>query len=66
MATNLALDDALIVEAQLIGRHRSKKDAVTAALMEYIQRHKQEEIIQLFGAIDFSPEYDYKTARKSR
>jgi Arc/MetJ family transcription regulator len=63
MATNLALDDALIVEAQMIGHHKSKKDAVTAALTEYIQRHKQEEIIGLFA---FSPVYDYKAARKSR
>jgi Arc/MetJ family transcription regulator len=66
MATNLALDDALIVEAQMIGHHKSKKDAVTAALTEYIQRHKQEEIIGLFGSVDFSPIYDYKAARKSR
>jgi Arc/MetJ family transcription regulator len=66
MATNLALDDALIVEAQMIGHHKSKKDAVTAALTEYIQRHKQEEIIGLFASVDFSPVYDYKAARKSR
>ena len=66
MATNLALDDALIVEAQAIGHHKSKKDAVTAALTEYIQRHKQEEIIGLFGSVDFSPDYNYKASRKSR
>jgi Arc/MetJ family transcription regulator len=66
MATNLALDDALIVEAQRIGHHKSKKDAVTAALTEYIQRHRQEEIIGLFGTVDFSSDYDYKAARHGR
>ena len=32
MATNLALDDKLIAEAQKAGRHRTKKDAVNGAL----------------------------------
>jgi len=63
MPTNLALDDALINEARQIGGHKSKKEAVTAALKEYIQRHKQAEIIQLFGKIDFDPTYDYKKER---
>lgn len=31
MATNLALDDSLIEEARIAGRHRTKKDAVTMA-----------------------------------
>ena len=44
MATNLALDDALIVEAQAIGGAATKKAAVTEALKEYIQRRKQVQI----------------------
>jgi Arc/MetJ family transcription regulator len=48
MATNLAIDDALIEEAKMVGHHRTKKAAVTIALQEYIQRHKQSEIIGLF------------------
>jgi hypothetical protein len=63
MATNLALDDSLIVTAQKVGHHKSKKAAVTAALMEYIKRHKQAEIIDLFGQLDFDPKYDYKAGR---
>lgn len=38
VATNLAIDDKLILEAQRIGGHRTKKSAVTEALKEYIQR----------------------------
>ena len=64
MATNLAIDDALIKEAQEVGGHRTKKDAVTAALREYIQRRKQLEILDLFGTIDFDPAYDYKAERR--
>jgi hypothetical protein len=65
MPTNLAIDDRLIVEAQKLGRHRTKKDAVTAALDEYIQRRKQPDILPLFGTIDYENEnnYDYKKER---
>lgn len=63
MATNLALDDSLIAEAQKIGQHKTKKDAVTTALKEYIARKKQLRILDLFGKLDFDPDYDYKKAR---
>src|SRR5205823_10795668 len=64
MATNLALDDKLIAEAQKAGRHRTKKDAVTAALAEYVKRHKQQRILEAFGSFDFDPAYDYKAERR--
>jgi len=63
MATNLALDDSLISQAQKVGHHKTKKDAVTTALKEYIARKKQIEVIDLFGKIDFDKNYDYKKAR---
>lgn len=63
MATNLALDDNLIIQAQKIGRHRSKKEAVTIALKDYISRKKQRKIVELFGRIDFDEKYNYKKAR---
>lgn len=66
MPTNLAIDDNLILEAQKLGRHRTKKAAVTAALDEYIQRRKQQEIIALFGTIDYDETYDYKRARRMK
>lgn len=64
MATNLAIDDRLIKEAVKVGHHPTKKAAVTAALNEYIQHHKQMEIMSLFGEIEFDPKYDYKKSRK--
>jgi Arc/MetJ family transcription regulator len=64
MATNLAIDDKLINEARRIGKHKTKKEAVTAALDEYIRRRKQLEILDHFGTIDFDPDYDYKKMRK--
>ena len=66
MATNLALDDRLIEEAQKLGGHQTKKDAVNAALDEYVRRRKQLEILKLFGTIDYYEDYDYKQARRKR
>jgi hypothetical protein len=63
MATNLAIEDWLIEEAKLIGKHRTKKGAVTEALMEYIQRRKQSEILRIFHTIDYDQDYDYKKQR---
>jgi Arc/MetJ family transcription regulator len=65
MATNLALDDKLIEEARKRGGHRTKKEAVTAALEEYVRRRKQLEIVKEFGTVDFDPRYDYKAERRS-
>ncbi|MGA9671861.1 MAG: type II toxin-antitoxin system VapB family antitoxin [Terracidiphilus sp.] len=64
MATNLAIDDSLIDEARRIGHHKTKKEAVTAALDEYIRRRKQLEILDHFGTIDFDAAYDYKKMRQ--
>ena len=66
MATNLALDDRLIVQAQRVGKHKSKKDAVNAALTEYVQRRKQLRILDHFGTFDFDPSYNYKAGRRRR
>jgi hypothetical protein len=64
MATNLALDDRLIEEARRAGGHKTKKEAVTAALDEYVQRRKQMRILNAFGTIAFDPAYDYKAGRR--
>jgi Bacterial antitoxin of type II TA system, VapB len=66
MPTNLALDDRLIEEARKLGRHRTKKDTVNAALDEYIRRRKQRGILSLFGSIDYDADYDYKKARRAK
>jgi Arc/MetJ family transcription regulator len=66
MPTNLAIDDSLIEEAQKLGHHRTKKDAVTAALDEYIQRRKQQDILSLFGTIEYDQDYDYKRERSRK
>jgi Arc/MetJ family transcription regulator len=66
MATNLALDDKMIEAARKLGGHKTKNAAVTAALDEYIRRHKREQAVQAFGTFDFDPSYDYKAERKAK
>jgi Arc/MetJ family transcription regulator len=63
MATNLALDDALIEQARRAGKHRTKKEAVTSALREYVRRRRQLEILDLVGQVPFDEAYDYKPLR---
>lgn len=63
MATNLAIDDWLIEEAKILGRHRTEKGAVIEALQEYIQRRKQMKILNMFNTIEYEQDYDYKKQR---
>ncbi len=63
MATNLQIDDKLIIKAQRLGKHQTKRAAVTKALQDYISRLEQEKILRLFGSIDYDSDYDYKRQR---
>ena len=66
MATNLAIDDRLLDEALRVGGHRTKKATVTEALREYIEYRRQLKIVDIFGAIEWDPDYDYKKQRRRK
>ena len=63
MATNLQIDDKLITKAVELGQHRTKKAAVTQALIDYILHLEQENILSSFGSIDYADGYNYKEQR---
>jgi len=63
MATNLAIEEELLTEALAIGGFKTKKATVNEALREFIQRRKQKKILELFGTVEFDPEYDHKRGR---
>jgi hypothetical protein len=63
MSTNLSIDPELLQKALEVSGLRTKKDTVNLALKELINKHKQLEIIGLFGKMDPDPDYDYKKWR---
>ena len=65
MPARVTVDDRLIDEVQKLGRHRSKKEAVKAALEEYVRRRKHQGIIALFGTIEYDSHCNYKRERRS-
>ena len=66
MATNLAIDPALLNKALEVGGEKTKKATVTRALREFIARREQERLLDLFGKFDWDDEYDYKRERTRR
>jgi Arc/MetJ family transcription regulator len=63
MATNLSIDPKLIDTALKLSGEKTKRAAVTRALEEYIARHRQKRMLELFGQVEWDKDYDYKAGR---
>jgi len=63
VATNLALDDGLIEEAKAVGGHKTKREAVTKALQEYVKARKRLGVFDWVGRVDYFDDYDHKPLR---
>jgi hypothetical protein len=46
-----------------MGGHPTKRAAVTQALVDYVHRLEQRDIVDLFGTVDYDPAYDPKRQR---
>ena len=66
MPTNRKLDDKLVAEAVKLGRHKTKREAVGAAVGEYVRRRRQARIEELYGAIEYPEDWNPKAMRRSR
>jgi Arc/MetJ family transcription regulator len=66
MPTNLALDDELIAQAVKAGRHKTKREAVTAALREYVKARQRLGILDWVGEVDYQDDYDAKALRRAK
>ncbi len=55
-----------VEQARRVGGYTTKKEALRSALMEYIARHHQTNILKHFGTFDFDPAYDYKSERNRK
>jgi Arc/MetJ family transcription regulator len=63
MATNLSIDPDLIELALEVSGERTKKAAVTKALLEFVARMRQKHLLELFGKLEWDSSYDYKAER---
>ena len=63
MATNLAIDPALLDKALEVGGEKTKKATVSKALREFIARREQARLLELFGTLDWDENFDYKSER---
>jgi Arc/MetJ family transcription regulator len=63
MPTNLAIDPDLLERALSVSGEKTKKAAVTQALKEFIARREQKRLLELFGGLDWDPDYDYQSER---
>jgi hypothetical protein len=66
MPANLAIEDRLIQEARKPANHRTKKETATAALHDSVQRGKQQDILSLFGKIEYDKSYNHKRGRSAK
>jgi hypothetical protein len=66
MSTNLALDPELLELALEVSGEKTKKAAVTKALEEFIARRQQRRLVELFGSLDWDPEFDLKAERSRK
>jgi len=63
MATNLSIDPELIELALQLSGEKTKKAAVTKALVEFVARRRQKDLLDLFGQLEWDPTFDYKSER---
>ena len=63
MATNLAIDEKLLSQAQKFGHFKTKRETVNTALESFIKNQRRKGILKLAGIIDCDPLYDYKKNR---
>ena len=65
-ATNLPIDDVLLERARRVGKLRNKKETVTQAQTEFIQRRRQRETLKSLSTIEFRKGWDYKKDCRDR
>jgi hypothetical protein len=53
----------MIDQALAVSGERTKKAAVTKALVEFIARRRQKRLLELMGKLDWDSSYDHKAER---
>ncbi len=66
MRTNIILDDELVQQAFEFAPVKTKRELVDLALREFIRHHKNKDLLDLAGAVEFNDNYDHKRLRELR
>lgn len=66
MPTNLAIDDKLLNKALKTSKLKTKKEVVTQALIEFIEKKEQKKILKNLGTFEFRKDWNYKKDRETR
>lgn len=64
MPSNVPIDPKLLERALAVSGERSVEAVVSRALQEFIARHEQGRLVDLFGTLEWDPDYDYKSERQ--
>jgi hypothetical protein len=63
MKTSLDIDQALLKQAVALSGGQSAAAVIKTALEEFIARRSGKSLLDLFGKVDWDPDYDYKAER---
>lgn len=63
MRTNIMIDDALMKEALMLSKMKTKRDVVQRALEEFVRNLKKKDLREIRGKVQFATGYDYKKMR---
>ncbi len=63
---NLKLDEKMVEEAVRLGNFKTKQEALSVALSEFVARRNRLRILELGGKIEFRPDWNYKKMRGKR
>ena len=63
MWNSIDITDGLIERAMALSGLTTNSDVVNAALREFVERRERKDLRELFGEIQFSEGYNYKTER---
>jgi Arc/MetJ family transcription regulator len=57
------IDDALMKEALMLSKMKTKRDVVQRALEEFVRNLKKKDLREIRGKVQFATGYDYKKMR---
>ena len=66
MIVQLEIDEKLLKQALALSQLATENQLISEALSEYIQRRQQQQVLDLFGTIEYEEDYDYKQQRQVR